>query len=282
MTTKIIALVLAIVLATISYGQKTMVSSQYFTDSIFSKSLNETRKMNIYLPSGYSKGREYPIIYATDGSKINMDKLQFSTKTQFDSLIENKIIRPTIVIEEHCNTAKTNTFMTFGNGDTSYTTFRTFEYVENWAQPTIDTLLKSRFKNHMNFFVFEMIPYVESKFCNKVKSANRYFYGFSNGAGFGVNLMNKHPEIIGTYICYSTAGSGIDDGENSLIWENKVQYPKIYFQVGNERDFTAESKAMKVKFKENKISHEFTIYEGGHDYKIWSREFEKRISLLLK
>jgi enterochelin esterase-like enzyme len=131
--------------------------------------------MNIYLLPGYSKGREYPIIYAPDGSKINMKKLQFSPKTQFDYLIENKIIRPTIIIEEHCNTKKTNSSMTFGNGDTSYTTFRTFEYVENWGQPTTDTLLKSRFRNHMNFFIFEMIPYIESKFCDTVKSTNRYF-----------------------------------------------------------------------------------------------------------
>jgi enterochelin esterase-like enzyme len=61
-----------------------------------------------------------------------------------------------------------------------------------------------------------------------------------------------------------------------------VQYPKIYFQVGNERDLPAESQAMEGKFKENKIPHEFTIYEGGHDYKIWLREFEKRVSLLLR
>ena len=44
--------------------------SKFFTDSIYSKYLNEYRKHNIYLPQDFNDKNEYPIIYATDGSEI--------------------------------------------------------------------------------------------------------------------------------------------------------------------------------------------------------------------
>jgi predicted alpha/beta superfamily hydrolase len=245
MTTKTLSILLSFFVVSISFGQK--VPSRYFTDSIFSTSLNETRKMNIYLPPGYKKGKNYPIIYMTDGSEIKNDKSQHYVKTLFDSLIGNEIIRPTIVVEEYCNQALSSQIVTYGNGDTNYVSFRAYEYVESWGRNQKDSILSTRFKNHMAFFTEEMIPYAEAKYVDKINATKRYFFGVSNGAGFGVNLMNKKPELIGTYICYSTGGSGID-GEPPLIWDKTIHYPKIYFQVGNERDFKAESEEMGKKF----------------------------------
>ncbi len=60
----------------------TQENSVFYTDSIFSKNLNETRKHNVYLPIGFDKLKQYPIIYATDGGCELTEKKQV-----LDSLI---------------------------------------------------------------------------------------------------------------------------------------------------------------------------------------------------
>ncbi len=52
----------------------TISKSEFSTDSIFSKHLNEYRKHNVYLPKGFDKENEYPIIYATDGNSSLTEK----------------------------------------------------------------------------------------------------------------------------------------------------------------------------------------------------------------
>jgi enterochelin esterase-like enzyme len=76
------------------------MESKYYTDSIYSKSLSEYRKHNVYLPQNFNKQIKHSIIYATDGSSISADD---ALKKTLDSLIENKIIKPLILIESYAN-----------------------------------------------------------------------------------------------------------------------------------------------------------------------------------
>jgi enterochelin esterase-like enzyme len=253
--------------------KNTIVSeSQYYTDSIYSNYLAEYRKHNIYLPKGFDSKKNYPIIYKTDG--ITIDERRFYKET-LDSLINNKIIHPIILVESHCNTKIADSTSTkTGDGKTVKRMFRYFEYVEN---QTNETVLLKRFPNHMNYFKNEMMVQIEKQFKQKIKKSNKYFYGFSNGGDFGLSLLNKHPELIGTYLCFSSVGMN-----SSKDWKKEINYPNLYIVYGTEEGewVSQQNEFMKKVYSDSNSFAEIRSFEGGHDYKIWNQELIKLLTKL--
>jgi len=250
--------------------------SQYFTDSIYSKSLSEYRKHNIYLPKGFDSKKNYPIIYKTDG--ITIDERRFYKET-LDSLINNKIIHPIILVESFCNIKiADSTSTTFGDGRKAYLQFRNFEYVDNDSGTQDLKHLSNRFKNHMLYFKDEFIISIEKQYHLKKSKKDRYFYGVSNGAGFGMELLNRNTELIGTYLCFSTFGGGI----KTNIWKKDIKYPNLYMIYGSkEPDFLKEeSQIMEKVYLDSNSFAEIRSFEGGHDYKIWNQELIKLLTKL--
>lgn len=274
---KTIAILTLILIITSCKTKKNIITTQslYFTDSIYSKSLSEYRKHNIYLPKGFNSQKDYPIVYATDGFSINEKSF---LKKNLDSLIENNIIKPIIFVESHCNTKiADSTSTTFGDGRKAKLNFRNFEYVDNDASIEIKSL-KNRFKNHISYFKDELIISIEKQFNQKKSKNDRYFYGYSNGAGFGMELLNRNTELIGTYLCFSTFGGGIQTN----TWKKDIKYPNLYMIYGNkEPDFLKEeSQIIKKVYQDSNSFAEIRSFEGGHDYKIWNEELIKLLAKL--
>lgn len=250
--------------------------SQYFTDSIYSKSLSEYRKHNIYLPKGFDSKKTYPIVFATDGFTINENSF---LKKSLDSLIENNIIKPIIFVESHCNTKiADSTSSTFADGRKVKLNFRNFEYVNNDSDTQELKHLSNRFKNHMFYFENELIMSIEKQLHQKKSKNNSFFYGYSNGAGFGMELLNRNTELIGTYLCFSTFGGGI----KTNTWKKDIKYPNLYMIYGSkEPDFLKEeSQIMKNVYLDSNSFAEIRSFEGGHDYKIWNQELIKLLTKL--
>ena len=258
-------------------NSKQSTESKFYTDSIYSKHLNEYRKHNVYLPKGFDSEKKYSIIYATDGSK-SIEKSFL--KSVMDSLIGNEIIKPTMYIGSHSNSKiADSTSTTLGNGDKVYLQFRYFEYVNQYYADSHNIELANRFKNHMQYFNVELLSSIENKFNQKLTKEDRYFYGVSNGAGFGLSLLNNHPSIIGTYLCFSTFGGDIQTNN----WEVNVDYAKLYLEYGSEEPFFLKEDAdfLEAKYEELNLFGKFNEFEGGHDYKKWNEKFIEIISKTL-
>lgn len=254
---------------------KNTEESEFLTDSIYSKNLSEYRKHNIYLPKGFTKEKKYPIIYATDGNNSITDK-----KKVLDSLIENEFIKPLIFVASFSNNKiADSTSTTLGNGDKVYLSYRNFEYVNRKPTRIEDSLLVDRFKNHMSYFVNELITHVEQKFNQHHVKDDRYFYGVSNGAGFGMSLLNTKPELIGTYLCFSTFGGDIQSNE----WVKKKKYPILYLKYGSEEPFflRLDAEFLKPKYELSNSFIEIKEYNGGHNNKYWNQEFIETLSKTL-
>ena len=277
MTKNILILVFASIFISCKSYKNTIVSeSQYFTDSLYSNSLSEYRKHNIYLPRDFNSKKDYPIIYATDGFDIKTDSY---LKKSLDSLIENNIINPIIFVESHCNTKIADSTSTkYGDGRKVKLNFRNFEYVDNDSGTQDLKHLSNRFKNHMLYFKNEFIISIEKQLHQKKSKNDRYFYGVSNGAGFGMELLNRNTELIGTYLCFSTFGGGI----KTNTWKKDIKYPNLYMIYGSkEPDFLKEeSQIMKKVYLDSNSFAEISSFEGGHDYKIWNAELIKLLSKL--
>lgn len=200
-------------------------------------------------------------------------------KTIFNSLIDYKIIKPLIFVASYNNQKiADSTSMTLGNGEKVYLQYRNFEYVDR-SDYTDDRSLIKRFSNHASYFIKELIPEIEKNYNQNINNTDRYFYGFSNGAGFGLSLLNSEPHIIGTYICFSTFGE-----VQSYNWKKNIKYPNLYLRYGSEEPIFLKQDAEYLKSNYKKINSfiEVKEFEGGHDAKNWTREFTEVISDILK
>lgn len=253
-----------------------VADSKVITDSIYSKYLKEYRKHTVYLPKGFNSNKSYPIFFSTDGGTNLTDK-----KSELDSLINNRIIKPIIFIASYSNNKIIDsTSTTHGNGKKVYLSYRNFEYVDRKLDRLEDSLLIDRFKNHKLYFTNELITQSEKKYNQKGKKQNRYFYGVSNGAGFGLSLLNSNPELIGTYFCFSVFGGDIQVN----LWNEKTKYPNLFLRYGSEEPFflEEEAKILISKYEDSNSFIEAKEFEGGHNNKFWKREFIELISRELK
>ncbi|WP_417213296.1 alpha/beta hydrolase [Bizionia sp.] len=253
-------------------------ASKFYTDSIFSSQLAENRKHNVYLPTGFNRETKYPIIYATDGSNTIENSFY---KLLLDSLIDNQIMKPVILIASHSNSKiADSTSSATGDGKKVYLQYRNFEYVNRQPTRPEDSLLVNRFRNHIIYFKDELISHVENEFNQKIDKTDRYFYGVSNGAGFGLSLLHAYPDKIGTYICLSTFGGNIQNN----LWKSNVAYPDLYLQYGSDEPWFLKEEAdfLKSTYAELNLHAEIKEFNGGHDYNKWQEAFTETIITLFK
>ena len=130
----------------------------------------------------------------------------------------------------------------------------------------------------MSYFENELIYNIEKKLNQKNTKDNRYFFGVSNGAGFGMSLLNKHPELIGTYLCFSTFGGDIQTNN----WKKDFIYPNLYLIYGIQEPVFLKNDAdfIKIVYQDSNSFAEIRSFDGGHDYKIWNQELIKLLTKL--
>lgn len=244
------------------------ISSQFFVDSIYSNHLSEYRKHDVYLPKEYDENLNYPIIYGTDGN-ANVSNL----KPILDSLIGYNIIEPVIFVASHANgKVADSTSATKGDGSPLLLAYRYFEYVNQYYAKEDSSYihLKERFTNHLKYFAEEFIPNVEQRLKQKVTPDNRYFYGVSNGAGFGMSMLNAYPNLINTYLCFSVFGGDIQTN----VWDSDKDYPDLYLRYGSKEPFFLKEDAdyLKTKYEELNAKIDIKEFEGNHNDKFWKEE----------
>lgn len=237
-------------------------TSFFQTDSMFSTNLNEQRYIQTYLPPQYEKNTIYPIILATDGQVIADGKYNLL----LDSLIQNKIIKPVILIAPHSNEKMVP------NSNLEY---RNLEYVLKTNGTD-----KSVYINHKAFFTDEAIRFISTLYAVNT-SGNKVFYGFSNGAALGIDLASSDQIRIDNYICLSPLGSDI---KNIKKRDNP---PHIYIAYGDKeeekyREFGIEAFTQLLEqLKAKDYPTELHVYNGGHDRELWKIEFVRFIIQIL-
>ncbi|WP_432670364.1 alpha/beta hydrolase [Flavobacterium sp. SM2513] len=244
--------------------EKPNSESKIVIDTIFSTYLNEHRIISTYLPKGYTNENTYPVIYATDG-QIIID----SYAKSLDSIIATKVIPEFILVGVYSNET------IVPNSEFEY---RNFEYIKDWADEN-DTLLNSRFSNHFKFFSEEAINLIEKKYSVAKSKNGRHFYGTSNGAGFGVTLGSENPDLFSNYLCFSMAGGNY----GNLKW-TESNFPYYYLSYGSEEPFPLiiAIKEFDEFLTQKKFKHSLNIYNGGHDRKLWKKEFLKILPEIIK
>lgn len=274
----LLVILTVILIASCKKKENLNTQSQFYTDSLYSNALKEYRKHNIYVPANFDREKNYPIIYGTDGGTSIQNNFY---RNALDSLIYNDIIHPIIYVASHSNSKiADSTSQTLGNGKKVYLQYRNFEYVSTMSNENHSEDLKSRFKNHMTYFKDELIPEIEAEFNQKIGREQRYFYGVSNGAGFGIALFRSFPERIGNYICLSTFGGFMSNN----TWDDSKEYPSLYLRYGTEEPqfLKEDANFLLIKSKELNFNANIDSFQGGHDAQNWHEEFINAVNLYLK
>ena len=214
-------------------------------DSLFSKELNETRVLNIYLPEGYNPDSAftYPVIYLLDGS-ADEDFIHIAGLVQFSSFPWVNRVKPSIVV----GIANVNRVRDF-----------TYKASDNFKLPDFAKPYAERYKKaggsdkFIAFIEKELQPYVQKNY-----KANHYktLIGQSLGGLIATEILLKHTHLFNDYIMMSP----------SLWWDNEsllTQAPallkktssnktNVYLAVGKEGEIMeGDAKKLNEILKQN-------------------------------
>lgn len=213
--------------------------------TIKSTVLGRTMKYSVYLPKGYDKSKEYPVLYMLHGANgsnndwLNGGKINANASTAASDGTAPEMI----VICPDCG------------GDNFY--------CDNYKGNDI---------KYMTYFFTEFLPTVENLYAVKKDRASRAIGGLSMG-GFGSLYYGLlHPEMF-SYVYACSPATYIDGAPNLYDLLSKAdvsKLPGITIEIGTE-DFLFQSAGnFKQALDANKVPNEYITRAGTHDWPFWA------------
>ena len=255
--------------------------SKVFDSLTFRSSiLNKEKAFALYLPKGYeSSQRRYPVLYLLHGGTGNQnDWIQKGELQRIaDKAIEEGKSAPMIIVMPDAE-------MTY--------------YMNN-----VDG--KYQFED---FFVQELIPYIEKEYRCRTGKQYRAISGLSMG-GYGSLLYAiHHPELFSACAAmspgirtdeqindmphkdylrrYGSAMGELKEGEpritdfwkqNSILYlvkqmkEEQKKLVRFYIDIGDDDFLYEASSLLHISMRDLNIPHEYRVRNGSHDWEYWRR-----------
>lgn len=248
-----------------------------------SPTLKMQRRMTVYTPAGYDKGKDYPVLYLLHGAGGDEDAWTTLGRAQhiLDNLIATGKAKPMVVV------------MTNGNpncqaapGEWSAGQYVPSFYGYQGAKPA--ATMDESFPDVMN--------YVESHYKVAKDKAHRAICGLSMGGGHSFDISRRFPtkfDYIGLFsagLHVGTTGDirsdfykqlqGNEEAKKQLatLFKNK---PKLYWIGMGKTDFLYKSSAdLRRYFDEKGYKYTYLETEGGHIWRNWRvylTEFAQKI-----
>ena len=213
--------------------------------TIKSTVLGRTMKYSVYLPKGYDKSKEYPVLYMLHGANgsnndwLNGGKINANASTAASEGTAPEMI----VICPDCG------------GDNFY--------CDNYKGNDI---------KYMTYFFTEFLPTVENLYAVKKDRASRAIGGLSMG-GFGSLYYGLlHPEMF-SYVYACSPATYIDGAPNLYELLSKAdvsKLPGITIEIGTEDFLFQSAGSFKQALDANKVPNEYITRAGTHDWPFWA------------
>ena len=213
--------------------------------TIKSTVLGRTMKYSVYLPKGYDKSKEYPVLYMLHGANgsnndwLNGGKINANASTAASDGTAPEMI----VICPDCG------------GDNFY--------CDNYGGNDI---------KYMTYFFTEFLPTVENLYAVKKDRASRAIGGLSMG-GFGSLYYGLlHPEMF-SYVYACSPATYIDGAPNLYDLLSKAdvsKLPGITIEIGTEDFLFQSAGSFKQALDAKKVPNEYITRAGTHDWPFWA------------
>lgn len=215
---------------------------------IRSNQLGYSVQYQVYTPFGYTDMDNLPVLYVTDGSEYNNDKMGAMINV-LDNLMHTNKINPIIVVFVDTRAPE----------DLSIN--------RRIDQFSINTAFKS-------FFVDTLIPEIKSNY--KITNQNNAtgIIGTSMGGLNATYFGFTEPDIFQNIAIQSPAYWFND--EIYTIVKDAGKWPnKIYLSVGTIGDSLEDTQKMKNIFDNKNINYKYLEVNEGHSWGAWSQQLDK-------
>lgn len=234
-------------------------------DSILyeSKTVGTQRKALIYIPSGYSNAKIYPVLYLLHG--IGGDETEWVKGAEPHKILDNLYaegkIEPMIVVMPNGRAMKDDRAV--GN--------------------IFDSIKVQAFANFEKDLLNDLIPFIEKNYSVYKDREHRAIAGLSMGGGqalnFGLGNLDKFAWI-----------GGFSSAPNTKSPEQLLPNPQdakkkiklLYISCGEDDNLLFISSRTHNYLLTHQVPHVYYVEPGGHDFKIWKNSLYHFVQLLFK
>lgn len=245
-------------------------AGKIITDSITSNSLGATVKYNVYLPAHYSEKHHYPVVYLLHG--LSDDYTAWRDRGQLkivaDELIETGEACEMVIV------------MPNAGGSDIHKIWNGYFNMPGWP--------------YEDFFFYEFIPAVESKYNAGGSKGQRAVMGLSMGGGGSTVYAQRHPDkFIACYAMSAWLEGNVRNEKNiddKLYWTEKsvrdhsalefvrqaneatlreLRSVKWFFDCGDDDfllDLTTELHRL---MRQRRVKDELRVRNGAHNWEYW-------------
>lgn len=213
-----------------------------------SKTIGTTRKMQVYTPPGYSKEKEYPVLYLMHG--IGGDETEWQRfahpEILLDNLIADEKAEPMIVVMPNGRAQKNDR----AEGDV---------YA---AAPAF-----AKFEGDL---LNDVIPTIEKRYSAYTDREYRALAGLSMGGGQTFNFGLTNLDTFAWLGAFSAAPN--TKAPSELVPDPKKakkQLKLLMISCGNQDGLMRISQGMHIYLKENDVPHIWHVDGNGHDATHW-------------
>jgi len=230
-----------------------------------SPSLGKERRMYVYTPPGYEKGKDkYPVMYLLHGGGGDEDGWISRGRANYiiDNLIASKEAVPMIVV------------ITNGNPDAAAAPL---DRPLGSAEPTgFGGMASQKFEESL---VKDVVPYIEKNYRVIADADHRAVTGFSMGGYQTQNITNNNPGMF-NYIGVMSMGlfSGFGNNNSNYDKDKHVAQLKVliaskrkFYWIGIGKDDFLYATVTKLKTLYDEVGLKYTYREsdGSHTWKEW-------------
>jgi len=232
-----------------------------------SPTLGLNRRMIIYTPYGYEKGKEkYPVLYLLHGGGGDEEAWISMGRTAqiMDNLIEQGKAKPMLVVMPNGNPGQ----------QAAQTLFLPEKQLDRADPATANIYIHSIAK--------DIVPYIEKNYRVIANSANRAVSGLSMGGGHTISLTNNYPGMF-QYILPLSMGMAESPELNTQLQAVKKAGYKLYWLACGKDDFVwARAQELDAALTKNGLTHTFHVTDGGHTWANWRKYLNTFAPMLFK
>jgi len=215
------------------------------TDQIASTFTNSTFQLKIYLPNGYDENLPggYPVVYFQDGYEYI--SLGFADKV-LDNLIDSNLCSPVIGV-----------FVKPNN--------RNDEYAGNLRNA------------YQQFFVEELVPYIDGEYNTMTQARARAVIGDSFGGNISALIAYNHADLFGNCGLHSGAFWPNDFEAFYLITEGEIKPIRWASVWGTYEGLWENMRAFKDFLMDNDYDLHWQELPEGHSWGLWLATIDEMV-----
>ena len=241
----------------------------------YSPQYKAQRRMNVYLPAGYSSKQKYPVFYMLHGGGDDEDTwLSMGRIGQImDNLIAEGKAKPMIIVMPNDWTdqlAAQNLMDKIPDVD------------EAVAVRNNGMGMNTNRVSFINDLIYTIIPYVDSHFSTLKGRKNRAIAGVSMGGSVQTNILREHPGFF-DYIAFIGSGYGNPtQAEADLAILKEAGYKLFWIGAGDHDMAFRSAQVTTAAMDKANMPYVFYNSHGWHNWTSWRLDIQDLAPRLFK